>query len=196
LPSEQEANNPTTIGTESGRVALQRRHNKRTDHVHDIPFGERAEVTCPDCGESITVGIYGNTTACSYSRCWTWNCDAYHKLRRDRDAETDDEQSNKTVQTKLVTDGGQAGDDGGRDRREDPSACWTGGVHTGAFGDEYCDPCAREISVKPPMQRCVGCGRDAPGEEMKTIDVSPDDEYYPEIRHLCRSCSGGEHGGA
>ena len=96
-----------------------------------------------------------------------------------------------------ITDGGQRVDgDSKRDPTEIPAACSKCGVHIGAFGDQYCDPCAREIGVKPPIQRCVSCGRDAPGEEMKTIDVSPDDEYYPEIRHLCRNCSGGEHGSA
>lgn len=80
---------------------------------------------------------------------------------------------------------------GQRDSTEDPSACSKCGVHIGAFGGEYCDPCAREIGAKPPMQRCMHCGRDAPQEQMKTIDISPEDDYYPDIRYFCRDCSGG-----
>ena len=105
MPSE--VVDPTTIDDESGRVALQRRREARVDHVHEIPFNEEVEVTCPECGETITIGIHGESER-SYGSCWTWDCDAYHKFHRDRDAETDDaEQSNKTVQTKLVTDGGR-----------------------------------------------------------------------------------------
>jgi len=73
---------------------------------------------------------------------------------------------------------------------DDPSVCSRCGVHIGAFGDEYCEPCAREVGVKPPLRRCMNCGQDAPGEQMTAIDISPDDEYYPTIRYLCPSCSG------
>jgi hypothetical protein len=79
------------------------------------------------------------------------------------------------------------------DIREDPAACSKCGVHIGAFGGEYCDPCSREIGANPPIRRCMSCGRDAPEEQMDTVDVSPEHEYYPDIRHLCRGCSGGEH---
>lgn len=78
------------------------------------------------------------------------------------------------------------------DRANDPLACSKCGVHIGAFGDDYCDGCARELGVKPPMVRCMGCGRDAPQERMEPIDISPPDEYYPEIEYLCRGCSGGD----
>ena len=66
------------------------------------------------------------------------------------------------------------------------------GVHIGLVGDDYCDPCAREIGAKPPMERCMHCDRDAPQEQMKAVDISHGDEYYPVIRYICRSCSGGE----
>lgn len=79
-----------------------------------------------------------------------------------------------------------------RDPTEDPQACSRCGVYIGALGDDYCEPCAREYGSKPPMRRCMGCGQDAPQEQMKTIDVSPPDEYYPEIEYLCHDCSGGE----
>jgi hypothetical protein len=38
----------------------------------------------------------------------------------------------------------------------------------------------------------MGCDRRAPQDQMESIDVSPEDEYYPEIRYLCRGCSGGD----
>jgi hypothetical protein len=79
-----------------------------------------------------------------------------------------------------------------RDPTEDPAACSRCGVHIGLGGDEYCDPCAREIGVKPPMERCLHCSRDAPRELMESVDISTPDEYYPEIRYLCQDCSGGD----
>lgn len=79
-----------------------------------------------------------------------------------------------------------------RDPSEDPYACSRCGVYIGAFGDDYCDSCAREIGTKPPIQRCMGCGRNARQEEMEAIDVSPEDEYYPDIRYLCQGCNEGE----
>jgi len=103
MPSED----PTTIGGKSPRVALRRRRQNRTDQVHEIPFNERAEVTCEDCGETTTVGIYGATEP-SYDSCWTWDCDAYHKFERDHEAEADGEpEAAETRQTKLITDGGR-----------------------------------------------------------------------------------------
>lgn len=74
---------------------------------------------------------------------------------------------------------------------DDPFACSRCGVHIGLWGSDYCDPCAREIGAKPPMQRCMGCGRDVPQEQMESVDISQPDEYYPDIRYLCRGCSGG-----
>lgn len=79
-----------------------------------------------------------------------------------------------------------------RDPTDDPRACSRCGVHIGLLGDDYCDPCAREIGAKPPMERCMGCGQDVPQEQMESVDISPPDEYYPTIRYFCRGCSGGE----
>jgi hypothetical protein len=79
---------------------------------------------------------------------------------------------------------------GRRDPADDPGACSKCGTHIGRLRDEeYCEPCARELGAKPPMQRCLSCGRDVPQEQAEAIDVSPDDEYYPTIRYLCRQCS-------
>lgn len=101
---------------------------------------------------------------------------------------------------KLRADGGtNSVSEGGTERSdptENPHACSVCGVYLGSFPNkEYCDGCAREIGAKPPMQRCMACGRDAPQEQMETIDVSPPDEYYPEIEYLCPSCSGGDCNG-
>jgi hypothetical protein len=79
-----------------------------------------------------------------------------------------------------------------RDPADEPEACSLCGVHIGFGGDEYCDGCAREIGAKPPLERCLHCGQRAPQEQMEAIDVSTPDEYYPAIRYLCRTCSGGE----
>jgi len=75
---------------------------------------------------------------------------------------------------------------------EDPTACSKCGIHIGMLDDEYCDSCVREIGAKPPMERCLHCGRNAPQELMESVDISTPDEYYPEVRYLCQDCSGGE----
>jgi len=79
-----------------------------------------------------------------------------------------------------------------RDPTEDPRACSRCGVHIGFLGDDYCDPCAREIGARAEMVRCMSCGQDGPEEQMESVDISSDDEYYPTIRYLCRGCSGGD----
>lgn len=85
---------------------------------------------------------------------------------------------------------GPTGDKDRPDPAEDPFACSRCGVYIGGpRSNDYCDPCAREVGSKPPMRRCLGCGRDATQEQMESIDVSPPDEYYPDIRYLCRDCS-------
>lgn len=76
------------------------------------------------------------------------------------------------------------------DPADDPAACSLCGVHIGAFGDEYCDGCARDVGVKPPLRRCLHCGQRAPEAEMDAIDVSAPDEYYPQVRYLCPGCAG------
>jgi hypothetical protein len=78
------------------------------------------------------------------------------------------------------------------DAEADPAACSLCGTHIGAFGGEYCDPCARDIGAKEPLRTCLECGQRGPGEQMTSIDVSPPDEYYPEIKYLCRSCAEGD----
>lgn len=77
---------------------------------------------------------------------------------------------------------------------DDPHACSICGVYIGSFpGNEYCDPCAREIGEKPPLISCMGCGGRSPQDQMKPVDISSEDEYYPDIRYLCWSCSGGRY---
>lgn len=78
-----------------------------------------------------------------------------------------------------------------QDPTEDPRACSLCGTHIGFLGGDYCDGCAREIGVKPPLRRCVHCGTRGPEEDMEAIDVSGPDEYYPKFEYLCRSRQGG-----
>jgi hypothetical protein len=93
----------------------------------------------------------------------------------------------------LLPDGGTVEDDTEqRDPTEDPAACSKCGVHIGAFGSDYCDGCAREIGEKPPLERCMHCGQRAPRNHMESVDISTEDEYYPEIRYFCPDCSGGD----
>lgn len=75
------------------------------------------------------------------------------------------------------------------DPEDDPSACSICGCYIGQFSGDYCDGCARDVGVKPPLRRCVECGQRAPEEQMKAFDVSPPGEYYPTFEHLCRGCS-------
>ena len=37
-------------------------------------------------------------------------------------------------------------------------------------------------------QTCNDCGLDFPQTEMKAIDLSSDDEYYPEFIYVCGGC--------
>ncbi|QZX98709.1 hypothetical protein [Halobaculum rubrum] len=43
---------------------------------------------------------------------------------------------------------------------------------------------------EPEEVVCLGCGRYVLTRETERIDVSREDEYYPEIRHLCPDCQG------
>jgi len=103
--TDNQTTDPTTVGGECNRVQLRRTREKRVDHTHEIPFGERVEVECPDCGTETAVGIYGDHDV-SYGNCWEWDCDTFHKFERDRAAEPTAEESSEVVQTTLVPDGG------------------------------------------------------------------------------------------
>ena len=88
------------------------------------------------------------------------------------------------------SDGRPTGGGAQRDPTDDPAACSKCGCHIGLGGSDYCDGCAREVGEKPPIRVCMGCGDRGPQEQMETVDVSPEDEYYPDIQYLCRSCGG------
>jgi len=94
----------------------------------------------------------------------------------------------------VESDGGSWDNTDQRDPADDPRACSRCGVHIGALGSDYCDPCARELGDKPPLRRCVHCGQRGPQDQMNSFDVSSEDELYPEIRYLCRGCSDGDQG--
>lgn len=82
---------------------------------------------------------------------------------------------------------------------DDPFACSLCGSHLGTVkglsGEEYCDGCQIDIGVMSGPVRCVGCGQLGPAEQMETIDVSPDGDYYPTFEYLCRACDSGQGGG-
>jgi len=90
-------------------------------------------------------------------------------------------------------------DDEGIDHRpdpeDDPFACSLCGCYLGEVkrisGEEYCDSCQRDIGMKDPLRRCIECGQVGPEEQMIPIDVSPEDEYYPQFEYLCQSCGEG-----
>jgi len=88
-----------------------------------------------------------------------------------------------------MTDGqSQSGTDR-PDPEDDPFVCSICGCYIGQFSGDYCDGCAHDVGVKPPLRRCVECGRRGTEEQMKAIDVSLPDEYYPTFEYLCRGCS-------
>jgi len=68
--------------------------------------------------------------------------------------------------------------------------CSLCGTHIGALGDDYCDPCAREVGQKPPRVSCLSCGVRAPKPRMHAVEMSREDEFYPRVRYLCRDCGG------
>ena len=78
-----------------------------------------------------------------------------------------------------------------RDPADDPRACSLCGVHIGAFGGEYCDGCALDIGAKPSLRRCENCGTRGPENRMTAVDISTEDDYYPEIIYFCRGCADG-----
>ena len=95
-----------------------------------------------------------------------------------------------TALDEFATDGGQAERP---DPEDDPFACSLCGEYLCSAkrvsGEEYCDSCQRELGATSPLRRCLNCGREAAEKHMNTIDISPEDEHYPEMRHLCRDCS-------
>jgi len=90
----------------------------------------------------------------------------------------------------VMTDGGTVEDDTERpDPGDGPFACSICGCYIGQYSGDYCDGCAREVGAKPPLRRCTECGQRVPEEQMKVIDVSLPNEYYPTFEYLCPGCS-------
>lgn len=64
---------------------------------------------------------------------------------------------------------------------------------------DTCGDCGRDLRVRShahdcPRREvtCEGCGGYVPQRVTTVIDLSPPDEYYPEIRHLCPNCDGSD----
>lgn len=84
------------------------------------------------------------------------------------------------------------------DPEDDPFACSICGCYLSELqrvrGDDHCESCKREHDPTHVIHNCLGCGREALQEQMEAIDISPPDEYYPEVRYLCRDCDGDTEG--
>jgi ribosomal protein S27E len=81
------------------------------------------------------------------------------------------------------------------------------------YGRERPDPnacrdCGRDLRIRSHASdcprlvvRCEHCGQRVPQGQTSQVDISLEDEYYPEFIHLCGGCSdssstGKQHGGA
>jgi len=72
-------------------VDVRRVREKRADATIEIPFGERVQYKCPECGGSFETSIYGaDRSAPSFDNCSNWDCDAFLKFVADGTGTTDD----------------------------------------------------------------------------------------------------------
>jgi len=70
--------------SEKARAKTRRRREKRKDATLSLPFGERAEVECPECGEVFENGIYADPSESpSFGNCPKWDCDVFLKYESD-----------------------------------------------------------------------------------------------------------------
>ncbi|MFC6975695.1 hypothetical protein ACFQL1_15130 [Halomicroarcula sp. GCM10025709] len=88
-----------TIATDNARKTRQRRE-ERADATIDVPFNERVEVACPECGEAFENIILTSTPrqyTPTFRNCPTWDCDAFLKFSWDgstaEEPEGDDQQA-------------------------------------------------------------------------------------------------------
>lgn len=66
------------------RVETRRAREKRLDGEITLPFNERVEVVCPECGEEFAVTIATcdpDGSSPSWGRCTNAACDAFLKFR-------------------------------------------------------------------------------------------------------------------
>lgn len=80
-------------------LETRRAREQRLDGTITLPFNERVEVACPQCGEEFPVTIATSTPAASspsWGRCTDWDCDAFLKFRHEGAVE-----SSKPSQTGL-----------------------------------------------------------------------------------------------
>lgn len=80
-----------------------------------------------------------------------------------------------------------------------PNACSRCGCYIGSAarirGDDYCEDCQVDDQEYVP---CEKCGDRVPQERATSVDVTPEDEYYPKFIHFCPAHapdSGAEDGG-
>jgi len=67
--------------SEDARQLTRRRREARADVEFDVPINDRTVVECPACETSQQVLFAGDGDGMpSFSSCWSWDCDAFHKF--------------------------------------------------------------------------------------------------------------------
>jgi hypothetical protein len=94
----------TVRPAENARAATRRRREERADHVLEVPFNERCEVTCPECGESRELLILADPEegSPSFAFCSNWDCDAFLKRVWDGTGLDEETGTEKPTQTGLA----------------------------------------------------------------------------------------------
>lgn len=138
---------------------------RRCEHFIPIDALDDDDDTCPRCEHSGMIGtvIMGRQdVTVMYPDGWF---------------DEEDEQE-------LVTDGGHDPEDR-PDPEDDPFACSKCGGYLGELermNGSYCESCKVETE---PHVVCEECGDRLPQSRASNLDVSPDDEYYPEFIYFC-----------
>lgn len=85
----------------SNAELTRRRNEERTDVAFEVTAFERTELECPKCGETQPILYATSGMDVSYSECWSWECDAYHKIRavppKRPESDEEQEQPNTTL---------------------------------------------------------------------------------------------------
>lgn len=88
----------------NARVETRRHREKRRDATIELPFNERVEVECPECGETFEMTIatcHPAETTPSWSNCSNWDCDAFLKFEWDGSGAEPETETSGPKQTGL-----------------------------------------------------------------------------------------------